>query len=86
MGRCLCKYMGGISSQEFFAHFGLDPIQWVVPHRPADDANEYYDPEQGDIGFLESRRIASDNWRIDSETIAHNEYPTTRLRFVTPKD
>ena len=30
----LDKYMGGMSNQACFEHFGLDPITWTVPHRP----------------------------------------------------
>jgi len=81
----LNRYMGGISNQQFFEHFGLDPILWAVPHRPDPTAGEYYDPEQGPTGFLESRRIASDNWRIHAEEIPNQAYPTVRYRIVTPK-
>ncbi|HVO71338.1 MAG TPA: hypothetical protein VMT24_14910, partial [Aggregatilineaceae bacterium] len=56
-------YMNGISDQEFFEHFHLDPITWTVPHRPDPSRGEYYDPLQGEIGFLESRRVATDQWR-----------------------
>ena len=34
MGYFLNKYMGGISVQEFFDHFGLDPILWTAPCFP----------------------------------------------------
>ena len=65
----LDKYMGGMSNQECFEHFGLDPITWTVPHRPDAAAGEYYDPHQGAIGFLESRRIATDTWRVEWERL-----------------
>jgi uroporphyrinogen decarboxylase len=81
----LDKYMGGMSNQECFEHFGLDAITWTVPHRPDPAHGEYYDPNQGPIGFLESRRIATDSWRIESEKLPHNRYDTTRYRIVTPK-
>ena len=81
----LDKYMGGMSNQEFFEHFGLDPITWTVPHRPDPAAGEYFDPAQGAIGFLESRRIASDNWRVECEDVPGQAYADDRYRFVTPK-
>ena len=40
----LDKYMGGMSNQACFEHFGLDPITWTVPHRPDAAAGEYFDP------------------------------------------
>ena len=36
----LDKYMGGMSNQACFEHFGLDPITWTVPHRPDTRAQE----------------------------------------------
>lgn len=80
----LDKYMKGISSLEFFNHFGLDAIVWTVPHMPNEEAGEYYDPLQGETDFLESRRIASDNWRVEYEELPGGDYQTTRYRFITP--
>ena len=77
--------MGGMSEAEFFDTCGWDPIMYTVPHRPDPDRGEYYDPEQGEPGFLESRRIATDDWRVECEAIPGHEHPTTRYRFVTPK-
>ncbi len=77
--------MGGMSEAEFFDTCGWDPILYTVPHRPDADRGEYYDPRQGEPGFLESRRIATDEWRVECEAIAGHEHPTTRYRFVTPK-
>ena len=80
----LDKYMKGISSLEFFNRFGLDAIVWTVPHMPDQKAGEYYDPLQGEIGFLESRRIATDSWRVEYEELPGGDYQTTRYRFITP--
>jgi uroporphyrinogen-III decarboxylase len=80
----LDKYMGGMSNQECFEHLGLDPITWTVPHRPDPSSGEYFDPLQGPIGFLESRRISSDSWRVVWEDVPGQQYKTTRYRFVTP--
>jgi uroporphyrinogen-III decarboxylase len=85
MSYFLDKTMGGMSNQEFFEHFGLDAIQWVSLHRPDLDRGEYYDPLQGELGFLESRRIATDQWRIYPEEIPGQKFKTVRYRFVTPK-
>jgi uroporphyrinogen decarboxylase len=81
----LDKHMGGMSNQECFEHFGLDAITWAVPHRPDEAKGEYYDPNQGEIGFLESRRICTNNWRIEWEKLPDYQYDTTRFRIVTPK-
>jgi uroporphyrinogen decarboxylase len=77
--------MGGMSEVEFFDACGWDPITYATLHRPASGGDEYYDPEQGEPGFLESRRIATDQWRVRSEPVAGREHPTVRYRFETPK-
>ena len=81
----LDKYMGGMSNQECFEHFGLDAITWTVPHRPDATKGEYYDPNQGEIGFLESRRIATESWRVEWERLPDSRYDTTRYHITTPK-
>lgn len=81
----LDNYMDGISFDQFFDYFGLDPIHWTVPHKADETKDEYYDPNQGSIGFLASRRIATDNWRIESEELSDPEYKTIRYTFLTPK-
>jgi uroporphyrinogen decarboxylase len=81
----LNRYMNGISSQQFFDSFGLDPIQWIAPHRPDSTNGDYFDPYQSDPGFLESRRIASDTWQITEETLDTGAYPTKRYTMTTPK-
>ncbi len=77
--------MRGMSTQEFFDYFDLDPIVWIVPHRPDTTKGEYADPEQSEIGFLESTRISTDNWRVHWEEIPGQKYKTIRYNFVTPK-
>ncbi len=74
-----------LAEQDFYDRFGLDPILYLAPHRPDPARGEYYDPDQGEIGFLESRRIASDQWRVRREDLPGREYPATRWSFVTPK-
>ncbi|MFO7631273.1 MAG: uroporphyrinogen decarboxylase family protein [Caldilinea sp.] len=81
----LDTYMGGISEQKFFDYFGMDAITWVVPHRPDLAKGEFYDPLHSTPGFLESRRIASTEWRVETEDVPDPRYQTTRYRFVTPK-
>ena len=81
----LNKYVNGVSSDEFFDIFGFDPILWIVPHKPDVSKGEYYDPNQGELGFLDSRRILSDNWRIESEELPDSMYKTVRYRIITPK-
>jgi uroporphyrinogen-III decarboxylase len=81
----LDAYMGGMSEQAFFDHFGMDAITWVVPHRPDPEQGEFYDPGHTTPGFLESRRIASATWRVETEDIPDPRYRTTCYRFVTPR-
>jgi len=81
----LDRYLDGISSGEFFDRFGLDPIRWVVAHRPDTSRGEYVDPLQGEIGFLEARRVSSDSWRVEAEELPGTAERTVRYRFVTPK-
>jgi hypothetical protein len=80
----LQKDLGGASSLDFFDRFGLDAIHWVVAHR-TDSSAEYFDPLQGPPGFLEARRVATDNWRVIPEEITGQEWPTKRFRFITPR-
>lgn len=74
-----------LDEQAFYDRFGLDPILYLAPHRPDPAKGQYYDPDQGSVGFLESRRIVTDNWRFQSEPIPGCEHPTTRWSIVTPK-
>ena len=77
--------MNGMTTQQFFDHFRFDPIVWPTPHRHDPAKGQYADPNQGDVGFLESRRVATDSWRIYSEDIPNQPYTTVRYTFVTPK-
>lgn len=85
MDSFLERFMHRASTDEFFDRFGLDAIRWVIAHRPDSATGEYFDPTQGRPGFLEGRRICTDNWRVSSENIPSQKWPTTRFRFVTPK-
>jgi uroporphyrinogen decarboxylase len=80
----LGKYMNGISNDEFFAHFGLDPIRWLMAFKPDDTVGEYYDPHHVP-GYLEAHRVTSDTWRIEHELVPDPRYETTRYKFITPK-
>ena len=61
--------MGGMSTDECFAHFGMDPIRWVYPHRPDPARGTYFNPHQSKTGFLETRLISSDHWRIEMDDV-----------------
>ena len=60
----LNNYMNGISEQMFFDQFGLDPIKWAVASACTQGKSEYFDPLQSGIGFLETRRVCTENWRF----------------------
>jgi hypothetical protein len=80
----LNRYMAGISEDAYWDATHLDPILWTISHMPDFGKGEYYDPAQGEIGFLESRRVATDRWRIECEPLPHPAFATTRYRFITP--
>ena len=84
MSHFLTTAMGGMSGRMFFDRFGFDAIHWVVAHRPCAATDEYFDPLQGDLGFLEASRIVSDRWRVLGEKLNNQPYPSTRFRFITP--
>ena len=69
----LNNYMDGISDQDFFDYFGLDPIKWMIAHTYDTSKGEYFDPIQAEPGFLEARRICTDNWRFSSEDITGHD-------------
>jgi hypothetical protein len=79
----LRKYLGGISNEEFFDRFGLDPIRWLMAYRPNAAAGEYHDPGHAP-GYLEARRVVSPRWKIVEEPVPGQEYATIRYRVVTP--
>jgi uroporphyrinogen decarboxylase len=80
----LNKYMDGISEDVFWTITGFDPILWTISHRPDPKKGEYYDPSQTEIAFLESRRVASDNWRIEAIPLSDPVFTSTRYNFITP--
>ena len=80
----LDTYMNGIDRPAFFEHFGLDPIRWVVLYKPDASRGEYYEPDR-EVGFLESRNVFSDNWRIRSEDIPDSQYSSKRYTITTPR-
>jgi len=80
----LNNFMNGISDQQFFDRFGLDPVKWVVTSKCDQKYGEYYDPLQTESGFLEARRVCSDNWRFRIETLTGKKYETKRFSIITP--
>jgi uroporphyrinogen-III decarboxylase len=76
----LDKYMGGMTYPEFFDHFDLDAIRWVLPTRPDADAGEYAATADNGPDY-----IGSDAWRITSENLPDPQYETIRYTITTPK-
>jgi hypothetical protein len=79
----LQKYLNGITNDEFFAMFGLDPIRWIVAFAPDTARGQYYDPTHTP-GYLEARRIVTDSWRITTQEIPDPQYRTVRYTITTP--
>ena len=50
-GFFLKEKMGGMPEQEFYDHFGLDPILYLAPHQPDPKRREYFDPDQGAVAL-----------------------------------
>jgi uroporphyrinogen decarboxylase len=80
----LDRHMDGISTDQCFARFGMDPIRWVYPHRGDLAAGTYLNPSQSKTGFLETRLVSSDQWRVEMEEIPLAKGTRRRYRFVTP--
>jgi uroporphyrinogen decarboxylase len=81
----LKTYMKGLNEQNFFDTFGLDPILWIVAHRPDIFRGDYLDSQQGVLDFLQPPRICSENWQIETEYIPHSRHKTVRFSFLTPR-
>ncbi len=81
----LLNYMKDKSNMDFFEHFGLDAIDWQMAYSFDPGRGEYYDPEHTEMGFLEARRVMSDNWIIRLEKLEGYSYPTQRFNIVTPE-
>jgi len=81
----LNTYMKGKSDQEFFDHFGLDPIYWAISIMPNVKRNEYMDPTQSEDTIPYSRRVISDNWRVEEIEIPNQAYETKRYNIITPR-
>jgi uroporphyrinogen decarboxylase len=80
----LKNQLNGISNDEFFDRFGLDPIRWFIAYKPDESKGEYFDPSHVP-GYLEPHRVSSDSWRIEHEVLPDPQYETIRYRFITPK-
>lgn len=78
------KYENGLSMDGFFDKYGMDPIRWLVPHTFDATKGDYFDPTQSDPGFMGSRRIVSDNWRISSQELPGGDYRAVRHTIHTP--
>jgi hypothetical protein len=81
----LKKYLNGITTEEFFDRFGLDPIFWLEAYKPDEKRGEYLDPGHEVLKAWHARRVVSDRWQIRSEDIPGQEYQTTRYFIKTPK-
>jgi uroporphyrinogen decarboxylase len=68
-------YMDGISSLEFFDHFGMDAYIWTVPYRS----------QAGQARLDEHSYPVTDQWRYESEDIPNQPYSTRQWRIITPK-
>ena len=49
------------------------------------EKGEYFDPTHTEMGFLEARRVVSDNWQVNIDKLDNLLYPTTRFQITTPE-
>jgi len=81
----LDKYMDGISYHEFFDFFGLDPILWLVAHKPSRDSEYIHGSGKQDSEYLAPPLIESDDWKYTIEKIPDPKYHTLRYNIETPE-
>ncbi len=65
-----------MSNQQFFDHFKLDRIDWQMAYLYDASKGEYFDPAHTEMGFLEARRVLSDNWQVEIKQEDGYSYPT----------
>ncbi len=73
----LHRHVDGMSTQEFFDYFGLDPIVWLEPMAPDSSRGEHIEPAHG--------RIMSDAWHISEEVLPGRPDYARRVTITTPK-
>ncbi|MCJ7684954.1 MAG: hypothetical protein MUO68_11745 [Desulfobacteraceae bacterium] len=76
--------MYGASNLDFFDQFGIDPIVWSIAYAADESEGEYFDPSHTELGFLEARRVCSDQWQFKLEKLENTSYDTTRFSIITP--
>jgi len=81
----LDEYFQGKNKDVFFDHLGLDPVTWEMAYTFNPGTGEYYDPQHTSLGFLEARRISSDNWRFNIDVLPDPTYQKQRFAIQTPK-
>ena len=82
----LKKYCGGITYQEFFKDFGIDPIEWIIDFLPETATGEFFDPTHTEVGFLEARRICTQSWYFEEEEIKKDQSGITKkFKIITPE-
>ena len=81
----LKNHLQGASEQEFFDRFGLDAIRWVVAHRSDSEAGEFLDPNHYPTCAMDPHRVATAQWRVETEIVPDMQLKTTRYRFLTPR-
>lgn len=79
------KHLNGMNGREFFNHFGIDPIEWVMAYKFDSAKNEYFDPTQTEVGILDAKRICSENWQIKIEPLKDSQYKAERFNIITPE-
>jgi hypothetical protein len=80
----LDEYLNGMSEDEFFDSFGLDPTTWVWDLKPEPSRGECWMTVADGLAGGGNRWISSDEWRIEANALGSSRNKTTRYWIVTP--
>ena len=76
-------YLEGVSEEELFDRFGLDPTTWAYDVKPDESRGEYWSSDSDGSGPDGPRWIVSDDWRIETTEIPGSDR-ATRFHITTP--
>lgn len=79
----LDEYMGGIGDQEFFDHFGMDAIQWILPLRKIPGVSNVNSGKLAPDWQIPDY-VTNDEWQVSIEDVPGFDYKTKRCTITTP--
>lgn len=79
----LDNYMDGIAGQDFFDHFGMDAIRWILPLRTVPGESHVHSGTLAPDWQMPDY-VTNDEWQVAIEDIHGGEYTTKRFTITTP--